>query len=46
MAQPTEVKVIGGHPLLADALVKAVKQWQYEPAATDSQVVVRFVFEP
>jgi TonB family protein len=40
----TEVKVIGGHPLLADALVKAVKGWQYEPAAKDSQVVVRFVF--
>ena|ERR1700678_425076 len=41
-----EVEVIGGHPLLADALVKAVKEWQYEPAAKDSQVVVRFVFEP
>ncbi len=41
-----EVRVIGGHPLLADALVKAVREWRYEPAAKDSQVVVKFVFEP
>ncbi len=39
-----EVRVIGGHPLLADALVKAVRGWQYAPAAKDSVVVVRFVF--
>ena len=39
-----EVKVLGGHPLLADALVKAVMGWKYEPAAKDSQVVVRFDF--
>ena len=39
-----EVKVIGGHPLLADALVKAVRRWQYAPAAKDSVVIVRFVF--
>ena len=39
-----DVKVIGGHPLLADALVKAVMGWRYEPAAQESQVVVRFVF--
>jgi TonB family protein len=39
-----EVKVIGGHPLLADALAKAVMGWQYAPAAKDSVVVVRFVF--
>ncbi len=40
------VRVIGGHPLLAAALVKAVKGWQYAPAAKDSVVVVRFVFDP
>ena len=39
-----EVRVIGGHPLLADALAKAVMGWQYAPAAKDSVVVVRFVF--
>jgi TonB family protein len=40
-----DVKILGGHPVLADALAKAVKGWQYEPAAEDSQVVVRFVFD-
>jgi TonB family protein len=39
-----EVRIIGGHPMLAEALVKAVRRWQYEPAARDSLVVVRFVF--
>lgn len=39
-----EVRIIGGHPILADALVKAVKEWQYEPGPKESQVAVRFVF--
>jgi len=26
-----EIKVISGHPLLIDAAIAAVKQWQYEP---------------
>lgn len=42
----TEVRVVGGHPLLADALAKAVKGWQYEPAAKESRVLVKFVFGP
>ena len=40
-----EARVIGGHPLLAAAVVKAVMGWRYEPAAKDSQVSVRFVFD-
>lgn len=40
----TDVRVIGGHPVLSDALVKAVKGWQYEPAGRESHVVVRFEF--
>jgi len=40
-----EARVIGGHPLLAAAVVKAVMGWRYEPAAKDSQVAVRFVFD-
>lgn len=39
-----EVRVIGGHPLLAEALVKAVKEWRYAPAAEESHVVVWFTF--
>jgi TonB family protein len=41
-----EARVIGGHPLLVAAVVKAVMGWRYEPAAKDSQVAVRFVFDP
>src|SRR5262249_60615495 len=26
-----EIKVISGHPLLTDAAIECVKQWQYEP---------------
>jgi protein TonB len=26
-----EIRIISGHPLLADAAIAAVKQWQYEP---------------
>lgn len=38
------VEYIGGHPLLAQAAVKAVKNWKYEPAnkETTAQVEIRF----
>jgi TonB family protein len=39
-----EVKVIGGHPLLAEAVTKAVMKWRYEPATKETVVSVRFVF--
>ena len=41
-----DVRVVGGHPLLAEALVRAVKQWRYEPAAKETSEVVRFSFGP
>ena len=39
-----EVKVLGGHPLLAEAMARAVRQWKYEPAAKDSMEVVKYSF--
>ena len=39
-----EVKVIGGHPLLADALSQAVRKWKYEPSNKESVEVVKFNF--
>jgi TonB family protein len=39
-------KVIGGHPLLVDAAVDAVKRWKYEPAADESVELVEFKFSP
>jgi TonB family protein len=34
-----ETKVIGGHPLLADAAVRAISKWKYEPGAEETKVV-------
>jgi TonB family protein len=40
------VRVIGGHPLLAQAVVRAVKQWKYQPAAKETVEPVKFSFGP
>jgi TonB family protein len=39
-----EVKVLGGHPLLADALARAVKRWKYQPGPRETMEVVKFSF--
>lgn len=41
-----DAKVVGGHPLLANAALDAVKKWRFEPAATESTGIVDFKFEP
>jgi TonB family protein len=41
-----QVTILGGHPLLADALARAVKQWRYQPAPTETLEVVKFSFSP
>ena len=35
---------IGGHPLLAESALKAVKGWRYEPAARESTTTVALKF--
>ncbi len=42
----SEVRIIGGHPLLAAALASAVKQWKYQPAAKETVEGVKFSFGP
>lgn len=37
-------KVVGGHPLLANAAVEAIKKWRFEPASEDTSGVVEFKF--
>ena len=39
-------KVIGGHPVLVNAAMDAMKQWKFEPAPTESSGVVEFKFQP
>ncbi len=40
-----EVRITGGHPVLADALMKAVQAWRYEPAAKETVEAVEYVFD-
>jgi TonB family protein len=37
-------KVIGGHPLLVEPSVEAVKKWKYEPSNEESTETVIFKF--
>jgi protein TonB len=41
-----DVKVLGGNPVLVQAVTVAVMKWKYEPAAEDSTVVIKFDFSP
>ena len=41
-----EAKVVGGHPVLADAALEAVRKWRFEPSASESSGIVNFKFEP
>jgi|SRR5579863_1598339 len=38
------LEYIGGHPLLAESALKAVKTWQYEPGSKESTTVVEVKF--
>ncbi len=39
-------KPLGGHPVLVNAAMEAVKQGKFEPAPTESSGVVEFKFQP
>lgn len=39
-------KPVGGHPVLVNAALDAMKQWKFEPAPTDSSGIVEFKFQP
>jgi len=39
-----DVKVLGGNPVLVQAVVSAVMKWKYEPAAEESTVIIKFDF--
>ena len=41
-----DVKVLGGNPVLVQAVMAAVTKWKYEPAAEESSVVIKFDFNP
>jgi TonB family protein len=39
-------QVIGGHPLLADAVKETLKNWKYAPASAESTAILEFNFHP
>jgi TonB family protein len=39
-------KVVGGHPLLVNAALDALKKWKFEPASEESTGIVEFKFQP
>ncbi len=39
-------KPVGGHPLLVDAAMDAMKRWKFETAQGESSGVVEFKFQP
>lgn len=41
-----DTKVIGGHPILVNAAVDAVKKWKFETASGESTGTVEFRFDP
>jgi len=41
-----DTKVIGGHPILVNAAVDAVKRWKFESASAESIKTLEFKFQP
>jgi protein TonB len=41
-----EARVVGGHPVLANAALDAAKKWRFEPAPAESTGIIEFRFEP
>jgi outer membrane biosynthesis protein TonB len=39
-----EAKLVGGHPVLVNAALDAVRKWRFEPDAQESTGVVEFRF--
>ena len=38
-------RVLGGHPILVDATLKALRNWKYERARTESKIQLEFKFK-
>ena len=41
-----DARVVGGHPVLANAALEAAKKWRFEPAPMESSGIIDFKFEP
>jgi TonB family protein len=41
-----DAKVVGGHPVLANAVLDAVKKWRFEPGSQETTESLQFRFDP
>jgi TonB family protein len=41
-----DARVVGGHPVLANAALDAAKKWRFEPSSSESSGIIDFKFEP
>jgi TonB family protein len=41
-----EMKLVGGHPVLANAAMDAIRKWKYEPGPEDTTGIVEIRFTP
>ncbi|HEV2469045.1 MAG TPA: energy transducer TonB [Candidatus Sulfotelmatobacter sp.] len=39
-------KLLGGSPILGQSTMKAIKQWKYAPASTETTLTVKVEFDP
>ena len=44
--QIKDVKVIGGHPVLVNAVQNTLKDWKYAPASSETTATLVFNFHP
>lgn len=44
--QIKETKVLGGHPVLVDATLEALKKWKYAPSQAQTTAQLEFNFHP
>lgn len=41
-----DAKLVGGHPVLANAVLDAVKKWRFEPGPQETTESLQFRFDP
>lgn len=41
-----EIKLMGGHPVLGNAAVDAVRKWRFAPGPSEATGIIEFRFDP